>query len=135
MMYTYLSTIAVQYAIYVTPLNNMSKWMHTSSQKLPTFPFQVHDIETKAKFSATYTIMSLALATKLKQSMMYGEDYAAISLTFHPNATDKYDMLYNLISYTHPYPMWNKAIRLAKPTFNGNIHQFTTSYCSWLLFQ
>ena len=44
-------------------------------------------------------------------------------------------MLYNLISYAHPRLMRNKATRPTKPVFNGDIHQYTTSYRSWLLFQ
>lgn len=79
--------------------------------------------------------MSLAIATKLKQGVTYGDDYTAISLTVHANAIDGYDMLYNLISYAHPRLMQNKSRRSTKPVFNGDIHQFTTSYRSWLLFQ
>ena len=74
--------------------------------------------------------MSLAIATKLKQGVTYGDDYAAISLTVHPNAIDRYEMLYNLISYAHPRIMRNKATRPLKPVFNGDIHQCTTSYRS-----
>ena len=38
-IYTYLATIATQYGICITPLDNVQKWTDPTMDKPPTFPF------------------------------------------------------------------------------------------------
>lgn len=77
--------------------------------------------------------MRLALVTKLKLGVKFGINYKAVSLTVH--AIDGYAFIYRLISYLHPRLMRNRAvnhktIKLSKPNFDGNIHDFTQNYYS-----
>ena len=79
--------------------------------------------------------MRLALVTKLKNGVVFGIYYISVALTIHPHAIDGYEMLYNIISHVHPRLMRNKATRPLKPSFNGDIHQYTSSYRRRLTLQ
>ena len=101
-IYTYLTTITAQYDICITPLYNVQKWIHLKTDKLPTYPFYLHNFESTDKYHAAYTTMSLALVTKLKNCVTFGIDYTSISLTIDTYDINGYEIFYSLISHFYP---------------------------------
>jgi len=49
-MYTYVSTIAAQYDICLTPLDNITKWIDPSDTQPSTFPFYKTEFESNENF-------------------------------------------------------------------------------------
>ena len=133
-MYTYLTQVASQYGIGITPVMHLDKWVNPETSKPPTFPYAIKDFTQPDKYHRAYTHMSLAIATKLKTGVTFSPQFAAITLTVHPHATDGYKMLYHLMCMTHQKLQRTKFIRKTKPEFSGNIFDYLTKYQNWITY-
>ena len=126
MIYTYPVTIAAQYFICITQLDNFQKLTYSTTDKPPTFLFYPRNFENTAKYHTAYMTMILVLTTKLKNGVMFGNGYTSIALTIHPYAINGYEILYKLISYVHTRLVRNKATQPLKTFFDGDKYLYTT---------
>lgn len=133
-MYEHLTELSGQYGIHLTPINKLQRWTNPIKTKATTFPFDSSDFESYEKFKQAYTTMKLALATKLKNGIKFGRNYATAKLIVHDHAIDGYEMIYQLMTTTHPALMIDKALCPQKPKFDRDLHHYMTAYKNWTQF-
>ncbi len=122
MMYNLFVQIATQYGICITPAMQLETWDMKYSQTPSTFPFIPSSFESKEHFNKAYTTMSLAIATKLRESVKFDESYMAANMAVNSYSNDGYVMLYHLMKNVHPKLQRNKATKPKKPTFTGDLY-------------
>ena len=133
-MYTLLAQVSHQYGIHLSPITSLDIWKTPGTTKPPTFPYDPSDFDTPQAFTAAYTSMSLALATKLKTSVTFAPTFTAVQLSIDEYAHDGYVNLYHLISMSHHKLQRKKFVRHTKPNFEGNMFQFIAKYKNYILY-
>lgn len=135
MMYSLLVQVSKQYGIHVTPAIDLVQWDMQIYSRPPTFPLKSMSFDDKDKLDNAYTTMSLALATKLKESVKFHESYMAAKMAVNSYSNDSYIMLYHLMKNVHPKLQRNKATKPKKPIFAGDINAFILKFKNWLAYQ
>jgi hypothetical protein len=135
MMYNLFVQVATQYGIYITPAIQLEKWDMKYSHIPSTFPLSSSSFESDEQFNKAYTTMSLAIATKLKESVNFDESYMAAHMAVNSYNNDGYIMLYHLMKNVHPRLQRNKATKPKKPIFTGDINAFILKFKNWLAYQ
>lgn len=100
-MYNLLAQVAHQYGIHLSPITSLDIWKTPGTTKPPTFPYEPTNFVNPQAYTAAYTSMSLALATKLKTSVQFAPTFTAVHLSIDEYAHDGYVNLYHLISMSH----------------------------------
>jgi hypothetical protein len=134
-MYTLLAQVSKQYGIYITLTKVLNVWDISHSTIPPTFPFMVTDFENKQKFNDAYLTMSLALATKLRESVNFNAKFIAAKIAINAYNNDGYTMLYHLIKNIHPKLQRNKATKPKQPTFDGDLNRYILRLQNWIAYQ
>jgi hypothetical protein len=127
--------ISKQYGIHITPALQLDRWDMKYDKKPTTFPLQLSSFENKEHFENSYTTMSLAIATKLRESVEFHESYMAAKMAVNTYINDGYVMLYHLIKNVHPKLQRNKATKPKKPIFAGDINAYILKFKNWLEYQ
>ena len=122
--YELLKEIASPYGILLTQLDMIGEWDKTYMTAPPTCPYDPSDCDSMIEYDKAYSMMSLALSTKLRNKVKFGDKFLAAKLAVNRFSNDGYKMLYDILITTHPKLKRNKATKPSKPQFLGDIAEY-----------
>ena len=128
MTYTYFTTMIAQYVVYITTLDNIYLWINPSIDKSPILPFTYSNFKSIDDYDAVYTTTSLAIEIQLKMQVIFGESYKAITHIINDHEINGFEILYNMISFTHPKLLKNKVRSPDKLVLEDNLPQYINRY-------
>ena len=133
--YASLCQIAAPYGVLISDIKTIETWDRAFYEEPPTCPYESDDFTSRQNYAKAYSLMSLAIATKLRTYVKFGPDYLAAKLAVNRYNNDGYRMLYELLLTSHPKLQRNKAVKPGKPTFEGDMAKYIHRFRNWLEYQ